>query len=154
VFPLFIVLVFALFDVGRAVFAYNGITNAAREGARLAMVNQYVPMIEDRIASQATGTTVDHCIYFIESDSVFPSCDENTTPPSDECPPQPEVGCIAHVEVWTEWSPITPIISSFLGPFTLTANSEEPVEFVCPNQDITVWDDLTGSECPKTSPAT
>jgi TadE-like protein len=154
VFPVFIVLVFALFDVGRAVFAYNEITNAAREGARLAMVNQHIPMIEDRIASQSTGTAVDHCIYFIESDSVFPTCDQNTMPPSDECPSDLEVGCIAHVEVWAEWSPVTPIISSLLGPFTLTANSEEPIEFVCPNPDIEAWNDPNGLECPKTSPAT
>ena len=40
VFPIAILVLMAVFDVGRAVFVYNGLTNAAREGARLAAVNQ------------------------------------------------------------------------------------------------------------------
>jgi hypothetical protein len=163
VFPVFIVLVFALFDVGRAVFAYNELTNAAREGARLAMVNQSVPKIEERIHGQSTGTTVDQCIYFIEADSANPflTCGKNTiTPamqkdpgppprdtPADECPAALKVGCIAHVEVWTDYAPITPLVSNIIGSMTLTANSEEPIEFVCPNPAIAEWD--TPDECPK-----
>ena len=41
-------LLLAIFDLGRAVFAYNDITNAAREGARLAIVNQTVASIQNR----------------------------------------------------------------------------------------------------------
>ena len=41
VIPIFLLLLVALFDLGRAVFAYNTLTNAAREGARMAIVNQY-----------------------------------------------------------------------------------------------------------------
>ena len=40
VFPIAILILLAVFDVGRAVFAYNGLTNAAREGARLAAVTR------------------------------------------------------------------------------------------------------------------
>jgi hypothetical protein len=147
VFPIFIVLLFALFDVGRAVFAYNEITNAAREGARLAMVNQDAPAIAERIHGQSSGTTVDQCVYFIEADSVFPTCDKNTISPSDQCPIVPKVGCVAHVEVWTEYAPITPLVSNLIGSMTLTANSEEPIEFVCPNPAILGWD--TPLLCPK-----
>lgn len=39
VFPIFIMLLLGVFDIGRAVFAYNEITNAAREGVRIAIVN-------------------------------------------------------------------------------------------------------------------
>jgi TadE-like protein len=149
VFPFFIVLLFALFDVGRAVFAYNEITNAAREGARLAMVNQVPARIEERIEGQSSGTTVDQCIYFVESDSVFPTCAKNTITPSDQCPAVPKVGCIAHVEVWTDYRPFTPIISNLIGSMTLSANSEEPIEFVCPNPAILQWSAPDGSLCPK-----
>ena len=149
VFPVFIVLVFALFDVGRAVFAYNEITNAAREGARLAMVNQVPARIEERIEGQSSGTIVDQCIYFVESDSVFPTCNKNTITPSDACPAVPKVGCIAHVEVWTDYRPITPLIGSLIGSMTFTANSEEPIEFVCPNPAIAEWSAADGSLCPK-----
>jgi len=147
VFPVFVLLVFALFDVGRAVFSYNEITNAAREGARIAMVNQDPTSIEDRIQGQSSGTTVDQCVYFIEVDSVFPTCAKNTITPANPCPATLKVGCIAHVEVWTDYSPITPLVSNIIGPMTLTANSEEPIEFVCPNMAVAEWD--TASECPK-----
>ena len=40
VFPVFILLLFGIFDLGRAVYAYNTIGDAAREGARVAIVNQ------------------------------------------------------------------------------------------------------------------
>ena len=45
VFPIFVIMLFGLFDVGRAVFAYNAITNSAREGTRLGIVNQDVATI-------------------------------------------------------------------------------------------------------------
>ena len=40
VFPVFILLLLGIFDLGRAVYAYNTIGDAAREGARVAIVNQ------------------------------------------------------------------------------------------------------------------
>ena len=40
--PLFILILLAVFDLGRGVFMYTSITNAAREAARLAIVNQDV----------------------------------------------------------------------------------------------------------------
>ena len=52
VIPVFLVLMVALFDLGRAVFAYNTLTNAAREGARIAIVNQYEPSIIARAKQQ------------------------------------------------------------------------------------------------------
>ena len=49
----------ALFDLGRAVFAYNTLTNAAREGARIAIVNQYTPSIVARAKSQTNIVELD-----------------------------------------------------------------------------------------------
>ena len=146
VFPVFLLIMFGLFDIGRAVFAFNEITNAAREGARLAIVNQDLSDIDERMQGQMSGTALTgSCVFFIESDSSFPTCDEGADTPSDECPAVPEVGCIAHIEAWTEFRPITPLISNFLGPMMLTANSESSIEFVCPNPDITAW----ATNCPK-----
>ena len=42
VLPIFLLIVFGVFDLGRGVFAYNTVANAAREGARVAAVNQIV----------------------------------------------------------------------------------------------------------------
>ena len=52
VLPIFILLLVAIFDLGRAAFAYNTLTNAAREGARMAIVNQYQPSIIARAKQQ------------------------------------------------------------------------------------------------------
>ncbi len=50
--PLFLLLLVGIFDLGRAVFAYNTLTNAAREGARIAIVNQYEPSIIKKAKDQ------------------------------------------------------------------------------------------------------
>ena len=41
--PIFLLIVFGIFDVGRAIFYYSGIHNAAREGARYGAVNPCDP---------------------------------------------------------------------------------------------------------------
>jgi hypothetical protein len=147
VFPIFLFLLFGMFDIGRAVFAFNEVTNAAREGVRIAIVNQDPTMINDRIDSQTSGTTVNQCVFFIESTSTFDTCNKGASTPSDECPVVPAVGCIVHIEVWTDYTAVTPIIGNLLGPMTLTANSEGAIEFVCPNPDISAW--TTAASCPK-----
>lgn len=147
VFPIFVIMLFGLFDVGRAVFAYNEITNSAREGTRLGIVNQDVATIQGRIASQSTAVAVSSCVSFFDAGTSFATCNKGTAVPTSPCPPQPTVGCIAHVEVWTDFSPITPIIGTLIGNFTLTANSEASVEFVCPNVGIAEWN--SAASCPK-----
>src|SRR5690242_1109390 len=59
VIPIFLLIVVALFDLGRAVFSYNTLTNAAREGARFAIVNQYQPYIVQRAKSQTAIVELD-----------------------------------------------------------------------------------------------
>ena len=41
IFPLFFFLVMGLFDIGRAIFYYSVLNNAAREGTRFAIVQSY-----------------------------------------------------------------------------------------------------------------
>src|SRR5665811_966119 len=43
VFPIIALLAFGFIDIGRAVFSYNTLTNAARQAARVAAVNQLDP---------------------------------------------------------------------------------------------------------------
>jgi hypothetical protein len=59
VIPIFLLLSVALFDMGRAVFAYNTLTNAAREGARMAIVNQDKAMIVDWAKRQSAMIELD-----------------------------------------------------------------------------------------------
>ena len=46
VFPVVALLIFGLVDLGRAVYAYSTIANAARQGARVAAVNQILTSSE------------------------------------------------------------------------------------------------------------
>src|SRR3954468_656604 len=57
VIPLFLLILMAVFDFGRAVFAYNSVTNAAREGTRFAIVNQNVPSIQQRALAESFVAT-------------------------------------------------------------------------------------------------
>lgn len=137
VLPILLLLIFAVFDLGRAVVLYTGLTNAAREGARLAIVNQDPALVEQRVQNLAFTTEISNLgsvVTFVkESDGT-------------DCAPL-AVGCIAIVEPTADWTPITPVVGNIIGAMTFTARSEMAVEFVCPNPRITAY--LTSASCPK-----
>lgn len=121
--PLLILILMALFDFGRAIYAFNTVSNAARDGARLAIVDQrtsgstYLAAIE--AANQATGLGLD---------ATDPSEVLVTFPnPLSNCS-NPGIGCPVSVTVTYEFSPITPVISSIVGPFEVSSTTELPIE--------------------------
>lgn len=136
VLPIFLLVLVGLFDLGRAVFAYNSITNGAREGARLAIVNQSTALIKQRAINQvAIAETADPSvtIAFYRDATLTTTCTTAT------------VGCMVSVEFQSTYRPITPIISSFIFPsgVTFTARSVLPIEFTCPNANV------AAAQCPK-----
>lgn len=150
--PIFILLIVAAIDIGRGVFAYNSITNGAREGARLAIVNQSVTLIRDRVrietfiadAPTATasncpaGTGTSICVRFYKpTPNADPTANAQCTTPT--------VGCVAVVTLKSVYQPITPIIKNILFPsgVTFTSSSAQVVEFTCPNTST------TAANCPK-----
>lgn len=138
VLPILLLLMIALFDVGRVVILYSALTNAAREGARLAIVNQDVALVEERVQAMTfTGeiANLGSVVAFVrESD------------PSLDCTPL-ATGCLAVVTPEVDWTAITPLISDLIGPITLQVRAEMPIEFVCPNPRIAAY--LTSDACPK-----
>jgi Flp pilus assembly protein TadG len=150
VFPLALLLILAVFDVGRAVFVYNGLTNAAREGVRLAIVNQDEDLIGERVQDMAIGTAVSNLgvpdpgepalVEFLRADP-----DDGTT--TDDACPTIVTGCVAVVTAQADWSAITPIIGTLMGPIKLEAQSELAIEFVCPNASIPAY--ASSASCPK-----
>ncbi len=139
VIPIFLLLLVALFDLGRAVFAYNTLTNAAREGVRLAIVNQDTASIIARAKTQTAivelnDPSVDIDFYQVNSNGSLGSA----------CSPA-AVGCVAIVNFEATYRPITPLISNILfkNGITLTATSVLSVEYSCPNATF------TASQCPK-----
>src|SRR4051812_5895809 len=106
VFPILILLLIAVFDLGRLVFAYNDITNAARSGARVAIVDQTNNVARTAVINQATSLGLkpaDVTIDYLTSDLSAP------------CPSPKQLGCVAHIKVNFAWRAITPIIGSIVG---------------------------------------
>jgi Flp pilus assembly protein TadG len=142
VIPLFLLLLVTLFDAGRAVFAYNTLTNAAREGARIAIVNQDVPAIIARAKAQTqivelNDPSVSVAFYQMKSDGTA-----DTARPCNLV----AVGCLAVVSFEATYQPITPMVANlfFRNGVTFTAKSVLSVEYRCPNEKFT-----TASQCPK-----
>ena len=142
VFPIIVLLVMAFMEVGRAVYAFNTIGNAARQAARVAAVNQLADVtecdetrpIEDpyephwslRGCALVAGKTLG-----LKTGNVAVSYE---TPPDTtlSCSPTLHVGCIAVVTVTYQFSLTTPFVSWLIQPFTMSQTSEMPIERVFP----------------------
>ena len=140
--PVFLLLLVALFDLGRAVFAYNTLTNAAREGARIAIVNQDTTSIVNRAKSQTAIVELDAPNVTI---NFYRTKLDGTADLTDPCD-LVAVGCLAVVKFEATYRPITPIISNILfgSGVTFVAKSVLDVEYRCPNDDFP-----TADLCPK-----
>lgn len=142
VIPIFLLIVVALFDVGRAVFTYNTLTNAAREGARLAIVNQDTDSIINRAKHASAIVELDVPNITVD---FYQVAADGTPDTSKVCEPA-AVGCLAVVKFEATYRPITPIVGSFLfgSGVTFTAKSVLSVEYSCPNSTF-----ADAADCPK-----
>ena len=145
VFPLIALMAFAFIDIGRAVFAYTTLTNAAREAARVAVVSQLDPVagpwrcianrpVEDvsdpnwtfRGCAMAAGATLGVAGADVTATYAAP-------PGTDlECTSGLSVGCLVTVTVTSNFSPITPVAGQLIGSIAMSATSEMPIERVYP----------------------
>ena len=146
VMPIFILLLVAIFDLGRAVFAYNTLTNAAREGARMAIVNQYQPSIIARAKQQTAIVELNDPSVTVNFYQVNADGTPNTSTPCALS--QIAVGCMATVSFEATYQPITPLIGNivFRNGVTFTASSTLSVEFSCPANRT---DSVAAANCPK-----
>jgi Flp pilus assembly protein TadG len=141
VFPVIVLLVVAFIEMGRAVYSYTTITNAARQGARVAAVNQLTTFaecdetrpIED--PSDAHWTITGCAIVAGEGLGLTPANVSVTyyAPPDTSVTCSPiHIGCIAAVTVTYHYAPSTPLVSGLISTFTMSSTSEMPVERVFP----------------------
>jgi Flp pilus assembly protein TadG len=139
--PIFLLLLVALFDVGRAVYSYNTLTNAAREGARLAIVNQDTASIVSRAEKESAMIELDVPNVTV---NFYQVATDGTPDTSKVCSPA-AVGCLAVVSFEATYRPITPIVSNilFASGVTFHAKSVLTVEYSCPNATF------TAAQCPK-----
>lgn len=126
VLPVILLLFMGIVDLGRAVFAYNTLSNAARDGARVAIVDQTasggVQAGAQRAADQATGLGID---AVTDVDVIF------TKPDGSPCP-EHSLGCVATVTVRYEYGAITPVIGNIVGSIDLEASTALTIESTNP----------------------
>jgi Flp pilus assembly protein TadG len=142
VIPIVVLLIAVFVEIGRAVYAYNTIANAARQGARVATVNQ-LPDVTDCDESRPIEDpyephwSVIGCALLAGKTLGLTAADVTVayvTPPSTtlSCSPTLHVGCIATVTVSYDYDISTPFVSRFIGPISMSQKSEMPVERVFP----------------------
>ena len=125
--PIFILLLVGIFDLGRAVYAYNTINNAAREAGRLAIVDQTVADIQARAAAQGVSLGIDPAD--VDVDFYLTSGG-----PGSACPQLGNanvVYCTAMVTVPYEYTAATPLIGNLVGTIVMTGQTEFQVASNC-----------------------
>jgi Flp pilus assembly protein TadG len=142
VIPIIVMLIAVFIEIGRAVYAYNTIANAARQAARVAVVNQ-LPDVTDCDESRPIEDpyephwSVMGCALLAGKTIGLSPANVTVayvTPPSTtlSCSPTLHVGCIASVTVTFNYDITTPFVSRFIGPIAMSQTSEMPVERVFP----------------------
>jgi Flp pilus assembly protein TadG len=131
VLPAFLLALFGLIDVGRAIFTYNSVSEAARNGARVAIVNQIPADICEVGASRAVGLG-------LPTGCVATNAVGITVSLGAGCSPTMKLNCLMTVAAKYDFRAITPVIAQVLGPIRVASTSTVPVESKC-----------TSGSCPK-----
>ena len=117
--PIILLLLFGIFDLGRAVFAFTTITEAARIGGRIAIVDQNDALIQSSAADYAVALNIDPntvIVQYLTSDLAGP------------CASPTEIDCIASVTVPYAWTPATPVLSDLVGTIAMQSTTQLPIE--------------------------
>lgn len=138
VFPIFMLIVFGIIDVGRWVYVNNAFNEAAREGARYGSVEQWQYGCPSSVATQNRLT----CTQQVARDrmaaapayyNVTATCtsDGSVSVSAANC----RAGYLLKVVVQTPSSPssqvfhlLTPVIGSLFGPITVTGEAQVVVQ--------------------------
>lgn len=135
--PIFLLVLVGIFDFGRAVYANDTISNAAREAVRLGIVDQTCNAIGLEADQRAASLDVswnpdplDPCRDLegeIEISFLDPALD------GTECTPPIALGCYVEVTVRYQYTAATPIIGNLVGTIHMEATSRLAVEFTNPD---------------------
>lgn len=117
--PIFILMLVGIFDFGRAVYAYNTISNASREAVRIGIVDQNVT----RLQAEAVKAAVSLGAVPADIDVAFLTPDLSGT-----CTTPIDIGCVVEITVHYQYNAATPIISNLVGTIDMSSTTREPVE--------------------------
>ncbi|HEX5016364.1 MAG TPA: TadE family protein [Actinomycetes bacterium] len=138
--PVLLLVLLGTVDAGRLIFAYNSVSNAAREGGRTAIINQTPADVRQRAAEQATVLGIPSA-----DPGGCPATGGPTTQPTGicfvlrnrddtaACATPPTIGCTAIVSAKWEYRAITPVIGDLIGPLSVSSTTRQLVESVCVN---------------------
>lgn len=127
--PVFILLLVGVFDFGRAIYAYNTVLNASREGARQAIVDQTLDHIRDRASAHATALSIDPAS--VDVDFRSPTTPNSAGSCNGSLGSPQVVGCTAVVRVEYSFDAATPLIGALVGPLTVAGETRFPIEHDC-----------------------
>jgi Flp pilus assembly protein TadG len=127
VLPVLVLVLVGIMDLGRAVYAYNTISNASREAARVAIVNQTLGDVQAEAIKQSVN------LGLTGADVSIAYGDPSGT---GTCSAPYGVGCLASVTVRYTFTAATPVLGQIIGPFTMSASTEMPVERTCPDPSL------------------
>jgi Flp pilus assembly protein TadG len=134
VLPAIVLVVLGLFDLGRAVFTYNTLSQAARQANRTAIVDQDSDRVKAMAISAASTLSLSSSnvtVCFKTQDTTQTNC---SSPATDNCPSATRViGCLAIVTVSVSYAPITPVISALWPSIPLSSTSVGRIDYVCPS---------------------
>ena len=128
----FLTMLMGIFDLGRAIFAYNGVSEAARDIARRAAVYPYNSLtqgtgdlgssyqVRDTINTQLSLVPGMHDLAKGSPDFVCVDIEGNLSP-NPECS-RGNYHDYVRVTVSADYVPITPLVGIF-GPITISASS-------------------------------
>ena len=125
--PVLLLVFMGILDFGRLIYAYNALSNAARDGARTAIVDQGSTGGIEHAATAAVDQAATLGIDPVaDVDVVY------TEPVASGACPTRAIGCIATVTVREEFRAITPIIGNFIGAIDLEAETSMVIEATKP----------------------
>ena len=121
VLPLILLLMLGLFDGGRAVINFTTLTNAARAGARVAVVNQSND-------ASCSGERTFKCAAadVAISMGIAPASIPDLVVTGSDC--ASTGSCTVTVTLSYPMQMVTPVVGALIGPFTLTASTTMPME--------------------------
>ena len=131
--PIVILLFMGIIDLGRLVYVFNAVSDAARNGVREAIVNQ--DCVAVATSAQSSAPAVDLSTPTAVVLTVYRSPVPTASPIPDVCPGlggNYGIGYLAQVRVETSFTAITPVISQVVGPVTLSSTARLPIERAYP----------------------
>ena len=116
--PVFLMLMMAVFDMGRAIYMYNGVAEAARELARVTSVHPGTPGALGSTANTAAVLAVQKKLIPALGNPTFTCVDIDGSSVTDTC----VAGMQVKVVIAAPYQPVTPILS-MVGNINLASSS-------------------------------